>query len=183
LNSCYFSLADKNQYVHRRDSVSLASVSEQEIQKRIQLGLVTPAAASQAQHQPAAAVDTDVELEDWQDIMENDDDDDDAANNNTVENGGYKVATQRRSSVDLDHMSVNVHDAVAATAQSFGGALQDHQNPLKRQRFRQPSIASISEEEPPVAGVPGSNAAGDEEEVATVDGSSSSSMEEMAEME
>lgn len=158
----------------------------------MQLGLVTPAAAANQAHHHTAAVDTDVELEDWQDIMENDDDDDAANNPNTTaieNNGGYKVATQRRSSVDLDHMSVNVHDTAAlhhssnATAQSFAAALHDHQNPLKRQRYRQPSIASISEEEPPVGGAAGPTAVGDDEEVATVDGSSSSSMEEMAEME
>jgi hypothetical protein len=178
---------DKNQYVHRRDSVSLASLSEQEIQKRMQLGLVTPAAAT-SHH--AAAVDTDVELEDWQDIMENDDDDANENSTSTIENGGScKVATLRRSSVDLGHMSVNVHDMAAlhhssdVATQSFSGVLHDHQNPLKRQRYRQPSIASISEEEPLVGGALGSNTVGDEEEVATVDGSSSSSMEEMAEME
>jgi len=175
---------DKNQYVHRRDSVSLASLSEQEIQKRIQLGLVTPAAAAAAHHASiatVAAIDNDVELEDWQDIMENDDDEEPAAERG-LENGAYKVATQRRSSVDLGHMSVNVHDAAIANHTSANtasfSALPDHQNALKRQRYRQPSIASISEEEP--SGVARDPQTGDDEEVATVDGSNSS-MDDMAE--
>ena len=36
-----FIVTDKNQYVHRRDSVSLATLPEREIQQRMKLGLVT----------------------------------------------------------------------------------------------------------------------------------------------
>jgi diadenosine tetraphosphatase ApaH/serine/threonine PP2A family protein phosphatase len=88
--------AYKNQYVHRRDSVSLASVSPDEIQKRMRLGLITQApvpAPQQHQHhvvqyqpqqfdpsqqnqqQQQSQSQSDEELQDWQDFESDSEDD------------------------------------------------------------------------------------------------------------
>ena len=157
---------DKNQYVHRRDSVSLASLSEQEIQKRMKLGLVTNAPRGAA----AASAADDEELEDWHDIQDDDgekEEDDDS----TVED--YNFDTKRRSSVDLDTMSINSHDQererannnnATSAAFSFHG---DSYDPNKRLRARNPMVASICEE----------TAGAEDEEIATVDGDDLDDME------
>jgi hypothetical protein len=156
----------------------LASLSEQEIQKRAQLGLVTPSLDGSG-----AAVSTiitsseDEELEDWQDITEeqdkakSDDDDD--------EDSAYVFDTQRRSSVDLDNMTANAHDsalighnAILPHVSTGSFALYDN-NPNKRQRARsKPSFASIREEEPLGRGCAAATTTNtfDDEEIATVDG-------------
>jgi hypothetical protein len=145
--------------VHRRDSVSLSSLSEQEIQKRIKLGLVTstPDGAN-------GAVAEDEELEDWQDIPDDAKVDSDSSEDFTID-------TKRRSSVDLDNMSLNTHDLeydAGAAAVAAGGLYSFHgdtYDPNKRLRARKPMVASISEESPnSTAGGP------DDEEIATVDG-------------
>jgi hypothetical protein len=147
--------------VHRRDSVSLSSLSEQEIQKRMKLGLVTstPDGAN-------GAVAEDEELEDWQDIPDDAKVDSDSSEDFTID-------TKRRSSVDLDNMSLNAHDleyeAGAAAAAATGGPYSFHgdtYDPNKRLRARKPMVASISEESP--TGTAGGGA--DDEEIATVDG-------------
>ena len=150
--------AYRNQYVHRRDSVSLATLSETEIQKRIRLGLVTHAA-------PGVRPLDDTEMEDWQDM---EDEDDVAAKGSGIESDeeDFVIDQKRRSSVDLDHMSVNSHDqewengqsSVAANAAVVAAAfaMADFE-PNKRQRSKKPMVASISE-------------ATEDEEVATVDG-------------
>jgi len=160
--------AYKNQYVHRRDSVSLAALSETEIQKRIRLGLVTHAP-------PGVRVqDADTVMEDWQDI-EDDDGNTKEEGIDSDEDDDFVIDQKRRSSVDLDHMSVNMHDqecendsvpaAAAAAAAAF--AMADFE-PNKRQRSKKPMVASISEEV----------AAEDEEnETATVDGEDEDEME------
>jgi Calcineurin-like phosphoesterase len=84
--------AYKNQYVHRRDSVSLATVSPDEIQKRMRLGLITqapvPAPQQHQQHvvqyqpqqfdpsqqQQQSQSQSDEELQDWQDFESDSDD-------------------------------------------------------------------------------------------------------------
>ena len=150
--------AYRNQYVHRRDSVSLATLSETEIQKRIRLGLVTHAA-------PGVRPLDDTEMEDWQDM---EDEDDVAAKGSGIESDeeDFVIDQKRRSSVDLDHMSVNSHDqewengqsSVVANAAVVAAAfaMADFE-PNKRQRSKKPMVASISE-------------ATEDEEVATVDG-------------
>ena len=153
--------AYKNQYVHRRDSVSLASLSETEIQKRIRLGLVTHAP-------PGVRPQDDTEMEDWQDM-----EDDDVVNakglgidSEDEDDSDFVVDEKRRLSVDLDTMSVNSHDqewengnnnvAVNAATAAAAFAMADFE-PNKRQRSKKPMVASISE-------------AAEDEEIATVDG-------------
>jgi diadenosine tetraphosphatase ApaH/serine/threonine PP2A family protein phosphatase len=122
--------AYKNQYVHRRDSVSLQTLSHLEIAKRIKLGLVTPGDDN-------SDYDFDDEdYEEWQDDMSSDDD----ANNNdmvgiSTEAGSasmnpnssetrgypqsksqkqpeqYTLAQGRRSSIDLTQIVNNMHDS------------------------------------------------------------------------
>lgn len=80
--------AYKNQYVHRRDSMSLLTLSEKEIQNRMQLGLVTTAPA------PDSEEDEDgLEEDEWEDFVEEEEE--------TDLDGSYRLATHRRSSVDL----------------------------------------------------------------------------------
>jgi len=89
--------AYKNQYVHRRDSVSLASLSSSEIVKRMRLGLVT-----------APNQDSSDEDEQWDEFDSSDD-----------EHGGqleeeplpqYTFSTHRRSSIDLTKIAETFHD-------------------------------------------------------------------------
>ena len=153
--------AYRNQYVHRRDSVSLSTLSETEIQKRIRLGLVT-------QTPPGVRPQDDTEMEDWQD-MEDEDEGDVAAKGSGIESEDdedFVVDQKRRPSVDLDNMSLNSHDqewengnsSVAANAAMVAAAfaMADFE-PNKRQRSKKPNVASISE-------------ATEDEEIATVDG-------------
>jgi len=87
--------AYKNQYVHRRDSVSVMNLSQQEMQKRINLGLVRDA---------EAADDSD---EEWDDL-----DDDEAEEDVTldVQQEGYVFDTRRRQSIDLNSINESYND-------------------------------------------------------------------------
>jgi hypothetical protein len=219
----------------------LASLSEQEIQKRIQLGLVTPSIANPSGGSGTSSAmvmqesttatdndddDDDVELEDWQDIPDNDkitpDDNDDVTYGDSSSRNGsttgdlYIVDTQRRSSIDLEHMSINLHDtsivmnaqpphngtttgAEGTTSNTTRGVSLYDNNPHKRLRYRQSSIASISEEEPMVRSnshnniISSADGGGggdrtistplDDEEIATVDGSCNDDDDDMDSME
>jgi hypothetical protein len=151
--------AYRNQYVHRRDSVSLATLSETEIQKRIRLGLVTHAP-------PGVRLQDDAEMEDWQDMDEDEDVTAKGSGIDSEDDEDFVVDQKRRPSVDLDNMSVNSHDqewengksSVAANAAVVAAAfaMADFE-PNKRQRSKKPMVASISE-------------ATEDEEIATVDG-------------
>lgn len=133
--------AYKNQYVHRRDSVSLAAISEPEIQKRMKLGLVTsnPEDAGDGQDE--------VELEDWQDLEEDD---------TTTLDDEYSFGVNRRSSIDLAGIS-NIRDdaswASDASAASFASFTEFEPN--KRQRSKKPGFASIDEVEEDVDTIDG----------------------------
>lgn len=184
---------DKNQYVHRRDSVSVTSLSEQEIQRRIQLGFITPSLGGNTA--VTTGVTTAVEAgqkqsEEWQDITDeevmqesaegNDDDPTETESSLDDNQNPYLLDTRRRSSIDLGHLSFNMHDE-SAILNSTGSGKEivsdlSNQHSNKRLRYRQPSIASISEEEqvPATANNNGSilmdNDDDDDDEVATVDG-------------
>jgi hypothetical protein len=210
-------LSDKNQYVHRRDSISVASLSEQEIQRRIQLGLIKPSLNGDTNSNGSRNIvstntvttntttsTNDVELDDWQDIPDqdanpqnNDDDDtEDDINLSDIDKNKttYALDTNRRSSIDLGHLSINIHDesilannnnqvtnGIGTTVSIINNLLDNslHNNPNKRQRYRQLSIASISEEEPALLGQSNDtngksntnpSTMDDDDEVATVDG-------------
>ena len=88
-------------------------MSEPEIQKRMQLGLVTNDAASVSEQDAQGAQ----EMEEWQDFDSSDDSDeaagDAASKNNAVAADGsdYVFDKQRRSSVDLNSLSEHSHDS------------------------------------------------------------------------
>jgi len=172
--------AYKNQYVHRRDSVSLAAMSSDEIQKRMKLGLVT--AGNEAENN--SNNDEDEELEDsWEDFDMDDDDnnvnakDGDDATHKENHQAEYVFDKGRRSSVDLGRMSENSHDAgaIAMTAEAAAAHrlyYADEPVNAKRQRSRQPSVSSIQED-----------AEKEEDEVATVDGDQDVELRDVAETE
>ena len=217
--STLFSLLviDKNQYVHRRDSVSVTSLSEQEIQRRIQLGFITPSLHGHASVAAAAATvaDQTQSEEEWQDITDQDvmqdsadvhDDDptEGSMDDHNIHPTPYLLDTQRRSSIDLGHLSFNRHDETvlalnhnsttghghgtnetAATIEPTSGPAHHHHYSNKRLRYRQSSIASISEEEQvPTASTNNNNSSilmdnDDDDEVATVDGNDEDIMEDI----
>jgi hypothetical protein len=86
--------AYKNQYVHRRDSMSLMTLSTTEIAKRVKLGLVTD------------ADDESSEDEEWDDF-ESSEEEEEAG----VEDPRYTFAKNRRSSINLLQMNENYHDS------------------------------------------------------------------------
>jgi hypothetical protein len=225
--------------------VSVTNLSEQEIQRRIQLGFITPSlgghassANSMAVSAAAVAVSDQVlpqsSSEDWQDITTDEeimqeediveaivaanvpddyvDDNDDATetegamddiqHTHNDRKNPYLLDTNRRSSIDLGHLSFNRHDEALllsssssssmneVTSTTNGGQLSglgmDSMNQYqsnKRLRYRQPSVASISEEEQlPISATSNNsnnNKDDDDDEVATVDGNDDDIMEDI----
>eukprot|EP00566_Odontella_aurita_P008399 CAMPEP_0113544504 /NCGR_PEP_ID=MMETSP0015_2-20120614/10746_1 /TAXON_ID=2838 /ORGANISM="Odontella" /LENGTH=673 /DNA_ID=CAMNT_0000444773 /DNA_START=360 /DNA_END=2381 /DNA_ORIENTATION=- /assembly_acc=CAM_ASM_000160 len=99
--------AYRNQYIHRRDSVSIAMLSDQEIKQRMRLGLITA--------DPGEGDDEDDgEFEQWDDLEEDDDDGDEGDSvgrsegdeeEEEEEDDEYelKLGENRKSSVDPIH--------------------------------------------------------------------------------
>ncbi|KAL7473701.1 hypothetical protein ACHAXS_014193 [Conticribra weissflogii] len=112
--------AYRNQYIHRRDSVSLAMLSEQEIKERVQLGLITmvPSTDEQEEYEDdggeEAGDEQEYENEEFQEFEEEGDnelddldsiesiDDDDNVGDVGLNEGKaeYTLDTRRKSSVD-----------------------------------------------------------------------------------
>lgn len=85
--------AYRNQYVHRRDSVSLAMLSEAEIAERIKLGLIT--------HDGVQEAEEEVEDEEWEDFDEEDlNTSVDGADSSFEEDDEYILDDRRKSSVE-----------------------------------------------------------------------------------
>jgi len=117
--------AYKNQYVHRRDSISVATLSEEEIQKRMKLGLVTaPSDASSVN-------------EEWEDIEEEEVQENEINNEN---DGGYILNQNGRSSIDMGGLVSNTHDGG-----SFDTASGSVVGKKQRMCSREPSFAAIRE--------------------------------------
>ena len=89
--------AYKNQYVHRRDSMSLATLSTSEIAKRMRLGLVT-----QTQD--------DSSDEEWDDF-ESSEEEDEVDLEEQQQQQKYTFSQNRRSSINLQQMTENFHDS------------------------------------------------------------------------
>lgn len=99
--------ADKNQYVHRRDSVSLATLSEKEIQQRMNLGLIT---APQMDYSAYPNDDEeDEEGDEWEDFVSDTEDEASHTPDVHTDDPNYRLSQGRRSSVDIASMS-NIHD-------------------------------------------------------------------------
>eukprot|EP01082_Thalassiosira_pseudonana_P008538 g7524.t1 g7524 contig24:823767-825814(+) len=85
--------AYRNQYVHRRDSVSLAMLSEAEIAERVKLGLIT--------HDGVQEAEEEVEDEEWEDFDEEDlNTSVDGADSSFEEEDEYILDDRRKSSVE-----------------------------------------------------------------------------------
>eukprot|EP00339_Tiarina_fusa_P001205 CAMPEP_0117076298 /NCGR_PEP_ID=MMETSP0472-20121206/53783_1 /TAXON_ID=693140 ORGANISM="Tiarina fusus, Strain LIS" /NCGR_SAMPLE_ID=MMETSP0472 /ASSEMBLY_ACC=CAM_ASM_000603 /LENGTH=557 /DNA_ID=CAMNT_0004802137 /DNA_START=328 /DNA_END=2001 /DNA_ORIENTATION=+ len=94
--------AYKNQYVHRRDSISLQSLSTTEIAKRVKLGLVTNDQDESSD-------------EEWDDYESSEEEEEEYRQE-------YTFAQNRRSSINLQQMSENYHDSVDFDSQmQLGG--------------------------------------------------------------
>lgn len=125
--------AYRNRFVHRRGSVSLATLSETEIEKRMRLGLVTNEATEE---------DEQAEEEEWEDLDEQDEAE--------AMEESYVFDNVRRPSIDLacvndQHDSMSSFDSVDFNNSdgSFGGV--DFE-PNKRHRSRKPRVSAIHEE-------------------------------------
>ena len=123
--------------------MSLSSLSESEIQKRVKLGLVTSAVSGVVSHT------TETDDSEWDDIVEDEKGEDDSS---------YVFATNRRSSVDMVTMT-NSHDTEIDSSAGMTYTSINYET-SRLQRASNPMVASISEEITTL----------DDDEVATVDG-------------
>lgn len=148
--------AYRNQYVHRRDSVSLAMLSEQEIAERVKLGLITSDQAPAS----AGGDDEEYEEEEWDEFDEDDDEtgdimrDADVDSLDTDDDDGYVLDTERRrSSVEPSKTAPSPQHG---SQQSRGGvsvppkridfsAMEDPGRKKKNGRFS--SIAEVDEDD------------------------------------
>jgi len=131
--------AYKNQYVHRRDSVSVQSLTDTEIQKRMRLGLVTNISPPES--------DGEYDDEQWQDL------EDESVEDNQVD---YRLSMNRRSSIDLNSTVSHDVDATMNTSNS-SFTLTSMENievdiagssspECTKTRSRKPRVTSIHEE-------------------------------------
>jgi diadenosine tetraphosphatase ApaH/serine/threonine PP2A family protein phosphatase len=160
--------AYKNQYVHRRDSVSLATLSADEIQKRTQLGLIT--ASSQASATNHSESD-ESSVEEWDDLDQIVDNHNDEHYENDDKSEEYVIDSRRRSSIDLSSMTQNLHEQLELLShgQESLGLLADLEPGTKRQRSKRPSVASIRE----------TGDEDDDDEVDTLDGTGDDDSDKM----
>ena len=100
--------AYKNQYVHRRDSVSVSNISPADMETRLKLGLV--------RENP----DPDESDEEWDDFDEEEEEEEVDIN---VQQEGYVFDKRRRQSIDLSSMTNNLHDIGADLANSAAGGM------------------------------------------------------------
>jgi len=100
--------AYKNQYVHRRDSVSVSNLSPAEMEKRLKLGLV--------RENP----DPDESDEEWDDFDEEEEEEEVDIN---IQQEGYVFDKRRRQSIDLSSMTNNLHDLGADLGNSAAGGM------------------------------------------------------------
>jgi len=156
--------AYQNQYVHRRDSVSLAMLSEAEIKERMRLGLITQDQHNEEEYEE---VYEEYDEEEWDDMSDDssaagddDDDEDDGSDE------GYILDSGRNSTVDPVHTVASplgsTHDnhdvwgTESGTAQTKIDFSNVEMSNRKKKR-RQPRFSSINELE-------------EEEEDSTVEG-------------
>jgi hypothetical protein len=139
--------AYKNQYIHRRDSISLQALSEKEIHQRIQLGLVTLS----EEEEDNDYYPNEEEDEQWETIVEeedNYDDDEDGAME-------YILDTRRASMVETWN--------TAPSPERY--AAQEEVEDDQEETFLPQKLSSLQEEEE------------DEEEDSTIDGEAELAMQ------
>lgn len=153
-------------------------LSDHEIKQRMQLGLVTNVPYQQQQYhsQHDDGFDDDDQdgseddrqaMEDWDDLQDSDDEGKNRSSSpqrrrssalDDDDKDEYVFDTKRRSSVDLDSLSANLHDLMSAADTWDGNSSYDFsQN--KRRRSKKPNVASIKEHD-----------TADDEEIETVNG-------------
>lgn len=148
-------------------------LSDHEIKQRMQLGLVTNVPYQQQQYhsQDDDGFDDDdqdgsEDVEDWDDLQDSDDEGKNRSSSprrrssalDDDDKDEYVFDTKRRSSVDLDSLSANLHDLMSAADTWDGNGSYDFsQN--KRRRSKKPNVASIKEHD-----------TADDEEIETVNG-------------
>ncbi len=86
--------AYRNQYVHRRDSVSLAMLSEAEIKERVQLGLI------EGYHEEEEEEDGEFVEEEWEEFDEDEMNTSREDNDSSLDDNQYVVDDRRKSSVE-----------------------------------------------------------------------------------
>ena len=100
--------AYRNQYVHRRDSISVANLSTEEISKRMRLGLISAAEQDS---------DSDGDYEEWDDFEDDDSEEEQAtAQAATDDQNQYRLAAGRRSSINLASISDHEYANAGASA-------------------------------------------------------------------
>jgi len=93
--------AYKNQYVHRRDSVSVESLTEVEIERRMQLGLVTASSEEDEDEYNGEKSDHEYEEEEWEDMIEEDDEEEENGSfGDCSDDSSHYTLSNRKSSVD-----------------------------------------------------------------------------------
>lgn len=133
--------AYKNQYVHRRDSVSVSYLPPEELQQRMKLGLVTPSPVSDDHDDESTEEHVE---EEWMDFDDNNqaEQHDRESFASTGSKGEYVFDMRRRSSIDLS--SLNFQTEMEMTSET-SGVLAEPEPDLKRMRSKLPSVASINE--------------------------------------
>ena len=128
--------AYKNVYVHRRDSVSIAKLSEQEIQDRTRLGLITE---SETQDEDDYE-DGSEASEEWENI---DDDDDSLSDDDNVSLSG------RKSSVDPTHCIASPQGSMQGmTSFDFSNVNSGkRRNPLSLQRITEDDEVTLQDDD------------------------------------
>mmetsp|Transcript_430 Transcript_430/g.559 ORF Transcript_430/g.559 Transcript_430/m.559 type:complete len:261 (+) Transcript_430:44-826(+) len=93
--------AYKNQYVHRRDSVSIAMLSEAEIKQRIKLGLIT---LDPNDNDDTLDIDGDFDPEEWDEFQDDEEDEVQTdADTDDDEDNQYVIDTRRASAVNPEN--------------------------------------------------------------------------------
>ena len=153
--------------MHHRDSVSLAALSEKEIQQRIKLGLVTSNPNDPGLTE-GDEEEEEVDLEDeWEDFDSDDDNEDGSKSGSHSKKAEYILTSSRRTSVDLSSMASNSHDETDWESDNHSTASDFEPNKRHRSRsvLLETGIGTIQEE------------TAEEEEVATVNGEDDEAME------
>jgi hypothetical protein len=146
--------AYRNQYVHRRDSVSLAMLSEAEIKERVQLGLIEGYTAEDAEGEE------EYEEEEWEEFDEDPDGDMNRALDNDssleVDEEAYVVDERRKSSVEPTRTmsSPDRNDGTNGVAVSSGAkkidysvGVDDHVRRKKRDKGKFDAIAEEDDDD------------------------------------
>ena len=116
--------AYRNQYVHRRDSVSIARLSEGEIEKRMKLGLVTAELGADADGEEEEEYEEGhYEEEQWEDLVEDDIETDD--NEEDVEQQGHRDSEDSASYGSYRSRKSSV-DPTETHASPIGGSHDNH---------------------------------------------------------